>query len=51
MDTDTELTQRLHMIWPLLDERTRRLFAATEALALGHAGEASLASAAPPDCP
>jgi len=38
MDTDTELTQRLQMIWPLLDERTRRLFAANEALAMGHGG-------------
>ena len=45
MDTDTELTQRLHMIWPLLDERTRRLFAANEALALGHGGITSVSRA------
>jgi len=33
-----EVTAKLHAVWPLLDERTRRLMAASEAIALGHGG-------------
>ncbi len=33
-----ELTRKLRGVWPLLDERTRRLTAASEALSLGHGG-------------
>ena len=38
MDTLTELTEKLRSVWPLLDERTRRVMAASEAIALGHGG-------------
>lgn len=38
MTTFAELTQRLRAVWPLLDERTRRLTAASEALSYGHGG-------------
>lgn len=38
MGTPTELAKRLRALWPLLDERTRRLTAANEALALGRGG-------------
>ena len=34
----TQLQQKLVSVWPLLDERTRRLMAASEAKALGHGG-------------
>jgi len=33
-----ELSQRMRCIWPLLDERTRRLMAGNEALGLGYGG-------------
>ena len=33
-----ELTEKLHSLWPLLDERTRRIMAASEAMALGYGG-------------
>jgi hypothetical protein len=33
-----ELTAKFHSVWPLLDERTRRLMAASEAKALGYGG-------------
>jgi hypothetical protein len=33
-----ELTQKLRSLWPLLDERTRRLTAASEAVAFGYGG-------------
>jgi len=33
-----ELTRKFRSVWPLLDERTRRLVAANEAKALGHGG-------------
>ena len=33
-----ELTQKFHSVWPLLDERTRRIMAANEATALGYGG-------------
>jgi hypothetical protein len=38
MDTLTELSEKFSSVWPLLDERTRRLMAASEAMALGHGG-------------
>ena len=34
----SELTQKFHSVWPLLDERTRRIMAASEAMALGYGG-------------
>ena len=33
-----ELTQKFRSVWPLLDERTRRLMAANEAIGLGYGG-------------
>ena len=38
METSCELRARLAGVWPLLDERTRRLVAAYESLALGYGG-------------
>lgn len=38
MSTLAELTDKFRSVWPLLDERTRRLMAANEAMALGHGG-------------
>lgn len=38
MRTSSELQAKLLGVWPLLDERTRRLMAANEARALGHGG-------------
>jgi hypothetical protein len=38
MGSLAELTAKFHAVWPLLDERTRRLMAASEALALGYGG-------------
>jgi hypothetical protein len=38
MKTVSELQAKLVGVWPLLDERTRRLVAANEARALGHGG-------------
>lgn len=38
METFSELRAKLLGVWPLLDERTRRLLAANEARALGHGG-------------
>ena len=38
MDGVAELTAKLQAVWPLLDERTRRLMAASEAIALGYGG-------------
>ena len=38
MSTLSELAAKFRAIWPLLDERTRRLMAASEAKALGHGG-------------
>ena len=34
----SELTQKFHSVWPLLDERTRRIMAASEAIAWGYGG-------------
>ena len=38
MDVVVGLRRKLHSVWPLLDERTRRLMAASEAQALGYGG-------------
>ena len=38
MNTIADLTQRFQTVWPLLDERTRRLMAANEARSLGYGG-------------
>jgi len=38
MSTLAELAEKFRPVWPLLDERTRRLMAANEAMALGHGG-------------
>ena len=38
MSTIAELTEKFRSVWPLLDERTRRLLAANEAMTLGHGG-------------
>ena len=38
MSTIAELTEKFRSVWPLLDERTRRLMAANEAMTLGHGG-------------
>src|SRR5450756_94356 len=36
--SEAVLEQKLGAVWPMLDERTRRLLAANEALALGYGG-------------
>ena len=38
MSTLPELMQKFHSVWPLLDERTRRIMAANEAVSLGFGG-------------
>ena len=38
MDTLLQLKQKFQSVWPLLDERTRRVMAANEALSLGFGG-------------
>src|ERR1039457_5487675 len=38
MSLITELALRLRTVWPLLDERTRRIMAANEAIGLGYGG-------------
>jgi hypothetical protein len=38
MSSITVLTRKFRPIWPLLDERTRRIMAANEAIALGYGG-------------
>ena len=38
MSLITELVLRLRTVWPLLDERTRRIMAANEAIGLGYGG-------------
>lgn len=38
MGTLAELREKFHFVWPLLDERTRRIMAASEAMALGYGG-------------
>ena len=45
MGTFTQLEQKFASIWPLLDERTRRLMAASEARALGHGGVSQVSRA------
>ena len=36
--SEAVLEQKLGAVWPMLEERTRRLLAANEALALGYGG-------------
>jgi len=38
MDALTDLKEKFGSVWPLLDERTRRIMAASEAITLGHGG-------------
>jgi hypothetical protein len=38
MNSHSELQKKLTAVWPLLDERTRRLLAANEAVSLGYGG-------------
>src|SRR5271157_3451391 len=38
MSSDSVLARKLSAVWPLLDERTRRIMAANEAIALGYGG-------------
>lgn len=38
MNSHSELQKKLTSVWPLLDERTRRLVAANEAVSLGYGG-------------
>ena len=45
METLTQLQQKFAPLWPLLDERTRRLTAASEARALGHGGVSQVSRA------
>jgi hypothetical protein len=45
MKTLTQLQQKFASLWPLLDERTRRLTAASEARALGHGGVSQVSRA------
>ena len=45
MKTLTRLQQKFASLWPLLDERTRRLTAASEARALGHGGVSQVSRA------
>ena len=45
MKTTSELRAKLASVWPLLDERTRRLTAANEARNLGHGGIAEVSRA------
>ncbi len=45
MKTLTQLQQKFVPLWPLLDERTRRLTAASEARALGHGGVSQVSRA------
>ena len=45
MKTSWDLQAKLASVWPLLDERTRRLTAANEARALGHGGVSEVSRA------
>jgi len=38
VSTFTKLREKFQSVWPLLDERTRRIMAASEAMALGYGG-------------
>lgn len=38
VDSDTLLSKRFASVWPILDERTRRIMAANEAIGLGYGG-------------
>ena len=45
MKTSSDLRAKLTGVWALLDERTRRLMAANEALSLGHGGISAVSQA------
>jgi len=45
MKTVSGLREKFASLWPLLDERTRRLVAASEAQALGHGGVSQVSRA------
>lgn len=45
MKTPSDLREKLTGVWPLLDERTRRLMAANEARSLGHGGISAMSRA------
>lgn len=45
MTVQRALTQKVALLWPHLDERARRLFAATEARQLGHGGVSMMSRA------
>jgi len=45
MKSTSELEEKLAIVWPLLDERTRRLTAASEARALGYGGISQVSKA------
>ncbi|NQU42246.1 ISAzo13 family transposase, partial [bacterium] len=45
MRTSAQLQQKFAAVWTLLDERTRRLMAASEARALGHGGVSQVSRA------
>ncbi|MCK9589072.1 MAG: ISAzo13 family transposase, partial [Terrimicrobiaceae bacterium] len=38
MSTLAQITEKLQPLWPILDERTRRIMAASEARMLGYGG-------------
>jgi hypothetical protein len=38
MSSNSVLAQKFRAVWPLLDERTRRIMAANEAIPLGYGG-------------
>jgi len=39
MGAIAELKHKFNSVWPLLDERTRRIMAASEAIGLGYGGD------------
>ena len=45
MDRLADLTAKFQKVWPLLDERTRRLMAASEAIAVGYGGVTAVSRA------
>lgn len=45
MTTERALKQKVALLWPHLDERARRLFAASEARQLGHGGVSTISRA------
>src|SRR3990167_10451109 len=45
MTAESALKQKVALLWPHLDERARRLFAASEARQLGHGGVSTVSKA------